>query len=125
MTTFLTSNINVNIERLFEKSAYILIFSHKRYPRNVSARVIIISQVLSLQGTEELFKKEANLTDISADDTQQTDSEVNSVLSAYKSEGDPALYEKAYSELKKFVEGSLDIYKVDYFKFENSYKVQM
>lgn len=39
---------------------------------------------------------------------------MNSVLSAYKSEGDPALYEKAYNELKKFVEGSLDIYKVDY-----------
>lgn len=39
---------------------------------------------------------------------------MNSVLSAYKSEGDPALYEKAYSELKKFVEGSLDIYKVKY-----------
>lgn len=36
------------------------------------------------------------------------------MLSAYKSEGDPALYEKAYSELKKFVEGSLDIYKVSY-----------
>lgn len=59
-----------------------------------------------------MFKKEANLSDISLEDTQQTDSEVNSVLSAYKSEGDPALYEKAYGELKKFVESSLDIYKV-------------
>lgn len=65
-----------------------------------------------IQGTEELFRKEANLTDVSTDETQQTDSEVSSVLSAYKSEGDPALYEKAYSELKKFVESSLDIYKV-------------
>lgn len=108
---------------MFKKLQYILIFLHKRYPRNVQVCVIIIiSRVLSLQGTEELFKKEANLTDISADETQQTDSEVNSVLSAYKSEGDPALYEKAYSELKKFVEGSLDIYKVDYFKFKNLYE---
>lgn len=59
-----------------------------------------------------MFRKEANLTDISAEEAQQTDSEVTSVLSAYKSEGDPAQYEKAYSELKKFVEGALDIYKV-------------
>ena len=42
----------------------------------------------------------------------QTDSEVSSVLSAYKSEGDPEVYEEAYAELKRFVEGALDIYKV-------------
>lgn len=47
---------------------------------------------------------------------------MNSVLSAYKSEGDPALYEKAYSELKKFVEGSLDIYKVKYYKLNIFHK---
>lgn len=41
----------------------------------------------------------------------QTETDVSSVLSAYKSEGDPELYEEAYMELKKFVEGSLDIYK--------------
>ncbi|XP_032685739.1 transcription initiation factor TFIID subunit 5 isoform X2 [Odontomachus brunneus] len=64
-----------------------------------------------ITSTEELFRKEANLQDVSIEDSQQTDSEVTSVLSAYKSEGDPALYEKAYSELKKFVEGALDIYK--------------
>ena len=46
------------------------------------------------------------------EESQQSDSEVSNVLSAYKSEGDPALYEKSYSELKKFVESSLDIYKV-------------
>ncbi|XP_076756911.1 TATA-box binding protein associated factor 5 isoform X2 [Xylocopa sonorina] len=81
---------------------------------NEKSTMLAVLQLLrkyNLKGTEELFKKEANLTDISPDDAQQTDSEVNSVLSAYKSEGDPALYEKAYSELKKFVEGSLDIYK--------------
>lgn len=59
-----------------------------------------------------MFRKEANLTDISLDDAQQSDSDVTSVLSVYKSEGDPAQYEKAYSELKKFVESALDIYKV-------------
>jgi transcription initiation factor TFIID subunit 5 len=68
--------------------------------------------LFSFQETEELFRKEANLIDISIEDAQQSDSDVNSVLSAYKSEGDPALYEKSYGELKKFVEGSLDIYKV-------------
>ncbi|XP_076223518.1 TATA-box binding protein associated factor 5 isoform X3 [Nomia melanderi] len=81
---------------------------------NEKSTMLAVLQLLrkyNLKGTEELFKKEANLTDISPDEAQQTDSEVNSVLSAYKSEGDPALYEKAYSELKKFVEGSLDIYK--------------
>lgn len=64
------------------------------------------------QSTEDLFRKEANLSDVHVEENQQTDSEVSNVLSAYKSEGDPALYEKSYSELKLFVEGSLDIYKV-------------
>ncbi|XP_047350108.1 transcription initiation factor TFIID subunit 5 isoform X2 [Vespa velutina] len=81
---------------------------------NEKSTMLAVLQLLrkyNLKGTEELFRKEANLTDVSTDETQQTDSEVSSVLSAYKSEGDPALYEKAYSELKKFVESSLDIYK--------------
>lgn len=34
------------------------------------------------------------------------------MLAAYKSEGDPEKYEEAYADLKKFVEGALDIYKV-------------
>lgn len=41
-----------------------------------------------------------------------SDSDVSSVLAAYKSEGDPELYEYAYLELRRFVEESLDIYKV-------------
>jgi transcription initiation factor TFIID subunit 5 len=62
-----------------------------------------------------LLKREANLTDVgSTEETPQTDSEVSSVLSAYKSEGDPEVYEGAYTELKRFVEGALDIYKVIY-----------
>jgi hypothetical protein len=65
------------------------------------------------QNTEELLKREANLTDVrGTEEIAQTDSEVSSVLSAYKSEGDPEVYEGAYTELKRFVEGALDIYKV-------------
>nr|CAD7569457.1 unnamed protein product [Timema californicum] len=64
-------------------------------------------------GTEELLKKEANLSDVDSpgENVPQSDSEVSSMLSAYKSEGDPQVYEGAYTELKKFVEGALDIYK--------------
>ncbi|XP_014484463.1 PREDICTED: transcription initiation factor TFIID subunit 5 [Dinoponera quadriceps] len=79
--------------------------------KNTMLAVLQLLKKYNLKSTEELFRKEANLQDVSIEDSQQTDSEVTSVLSAYKSEGDPALYEKAYSELKKFVEGALDIYK--------------
>nr|CAD7459254.1 unnamed protein product [Timema tahoe] len=67
----------------------------------------------STRGTEELLKKEANLSDVDSpgENVPQSDSEVSSMLSAYKSEGDPQVYEGAYTELKKFVEGALDIYK--------------
>lgn len=40
------------------------------------------------------------------------DAEVSSVLSAYKSEGDPAEYEDAYKSLQAYIEKSLDAYKV-------------
>lgn len=40
------------------------------------------------------------------------DAEVSSVLSAYKSEGDPVEYEDAYRGLQAFIEKSLDAYKV-------------
>lgn len=60
---------------------------------------------------EELLKKEANLTDV-PDINTAVDSNVNSVLAAYKSEGDPDLYEYSYLELRRFVDESLDIYKV-------------
>lgn len=35
----------------------------------------------------------------------------SSVLSSYKSEGDPSLYSAVYSDLARFIEGSLDIYR--------------
>lgn len=63
-----------------------------------------------MQGVEDLLRKEANLSDIP--DNVPVDSDVSSVLAAYKSEGDPDLYEYAYLELRRFVDDSLDIYKV-------------
>lgn len=63
------------------------------------------------QGTEELLRREANLTE-SASDPVPGDSDVSSVLAAYKSEGDPEIYEQSYLELRRFVDESLDIYKV-------------
>lgn len=69
-----------------------------------------IENYFKLKGTEELLRKEANLTDIP--DNVAIDSDVSSVLAAYKSEGDPDLYEYAYLELRRFVDESLDIYKV-------------
>ena len=42
----------------------------------------------------------------------QIDSEATNLLSSYKSEGDPGDYEKAYLSYRRFVENSLDVYKV-------------
>jgi hypothetical protein len=71
---------------------------------------------LLTQSTEEILKKEANFADLASFDSNsvQSESEVSSVLSAYKSEGDPEAYDGAYTDLKKFVESALDIYKVKY-----------
>lgn len=68
---------------------------------------------LFFQGTSDLLRKEANLGDeTTSSQCPQSDSEVSSMLAAYKSEGDPEKYEEAYADLKRFVEGALDIYKV-------------
>lgn len=76
--------------------------------------LILIHFYLIKQSTEEILKKEANFADLASFDSGsvQSDSEVSSVLSAYKSEGDPEAYDGAYTDLKKFVESALDIYKV-------------
>lgn len=65
------------------------------------------------QSTEEILKKETNIdvTIPGGQDSSQNESEVSSVLSAYKSEGDPKIYETVYQDLKNFVESSLDVYK--------------
>lgn len=78
--------------------------------RLMIGKIQLIKYCEWLKGTEELLRKEANLTDIP--DNVAIDSDVSSVLAAYKSEGDPDLYEYAYLELRRFVDESLDIYKV-------------
>lgn len=60
---------------------------------------------------EEQLRREVNVSDLPEIDPS-VDSNVNSVLAAYKSEGDPDLYEFSYNELRRFVDESLDIYKV-------------
>jgi hypothetical protein len=88
---------------------------HRYYKRTqIKLCLCILLCTYKLQSTEEQLKKEANLADLASldVDSAQADSEVSSVLSAYKSEGDPDAYEGAYTDLKKFVESSLDIYKV-------------
>lgn len=61
------------------------------------------------QNTENLLKQEANLTDLPESFTHDTS---DSVLQAYQSEGDPNSYDACYTELRKFVDSALDIYKV-------------
>ncbi|XP_046385251.1 transcription initiation factor TFIID subunit 5 [Ischnura elegans] len=91
--------------------------TEKIVPKDISDKstLVAVLQLLrkyNLKTTEEILRKEANLTDVpDSADGAQTDSEVSSVLSAYKSEGDPEIYEAAYMDLKKFVEGALDMYK--------------
>lgn len=56
-----------------------------------------------------MLKKEASLSDLP--DNAAGEADVNSVLAAYKSEGDPDIYENSYMELRRFVDEALDIYK--------------
>jgi transcription initiation factor TFIID subunit 5 len=70
-----------------------------------------LTDKLCFQGTEELLRREANITDEVPDLAE--DADVSSVLlAAYKSEGDPESYISSYLDLRRFVEDSLDIYKV-------------
>ncbi|KAF6214950.1 hypothetical protein GE061_009695 [Apolygus lucorum] len=72
--------------------------------------VLQVLRKYNLKETEELLKKEAKVG-VDGEPGQGGDSEVSNVLSTYKSEGNPELYEDAYIDLKKFVDGSLDAYK--------------
>lgn len=75
------------------------------------AAVLQILKKYNLKGTEELLRKEANISEGLDSSDLQKDSSVSSVLTGYKSDGDPETYANSYMELKRFVEGSLDIYK--------------
>ncbi|EAT41277.1 AAEL007067-PA [Aedes aegypti] len=71
--------------------------------------VLAVLKKYNLKGTEDILKKEASLSDVPEHAAGEAD--VNSVLAAYKSEGDPDIYENSYMELRRFVEESLDIYR--------------
>ncbi|CAH1105872.1 unnamed protein product [Psylliodes chrysocephalus] len=73
--------------------------------------VLQVLKKYNLKGTEEILRKEANIADNIDSEALNQDTDVNSVLSGYKSDGDPEAYDAAYSDLKRFVESSLDIYK--------------
>ena len=66
------------------------------------------------QSSEDSLRKECCFYE-EVDDAIQGlggDTEVSSVLSSYKNEGDPVEYEDAYKGLLAFIEKSLDSYKV-------------
>ena len=65
-----------------------------------------------MQQTEEWLKKEAQIADSDANKLMPTDSDVQSVLSSYASDENPDEYSFAYSQLKTFIDTSLDAYKV-------------
>lgn len=77
--------------------------------KNHLLAVLQVLRKYNLKGTEELLKKEANIA-INLEQ-EKSESDVNSVLTGYKSDGDPETYEASYVELKHFVENALDIYK--------------
>ncbi|XP_055703167.1 transcription initiation factor TFIID subunit 5 [Phlebotomus papatasi] len=77
--------------------------------KNDLLAVLQLLRKYNLKGTEDILRREAQLTDIP--DTVPGDSDVSSVLAAYKSEGDPEIYETSFLALRNFVAESLDIYK--------------
>ncbi|KAK3924319.1 Transcription initiation factor TFIID subunit 5 [Frankliniella fusca] len=82
--------------------------------KNTLLAVLQYLEKHNLKGTVDLLRKEANLGDETpSSQCPPSDSDVSSMLAAYKSEGDPEKYEEAYTDLKKFVEGALDIYKYE------------
>ncbi|XP_077300111.1 TATA-box binding protein associated factor 5 [Arctopsyche grandis] len=80
-----------------------------------SSQLIPVLQLLrkyNLKGTEELLKKEANLTDLNLSQLDtQADLNLTHTFSSFHSERDLLVYTNAYENLKKFVEVSLDMYK--------------
>lgn len=65
-----------------------------------------------IQGTEDILRKEASLGDVEYENLDLPEVELASILTAHHAESDPHSYEFAYDNLKKFVENSLDVYKV-------------
>lgn len=65
----------------------------------------------NLADTEQILRKETGFFEEKLENHEQSDSDVTNVLSAYKSEGDPDIYEQTYNNLKSFVENALDVYR--------------
>ncbi len=68
--------------------------------------------IIKLQQTEEWLKREAQINDFEANKMLPTDQDVQSVLSSYASDENPDEYSSSYSQLKTFIDSSLDAYKV-------------
>lgn len=77
-----------------------------------AAQVLAFLKKHNLAGTEALLKEELKTSEKQpSTDKGHVAAEVSNVLSSYKSEGDPTVYGEVYSDLEKFVEVSLDLYK--------------
>ncbi|KFM77750.1 Transcription initiation factor TFIID subunit 5, partial [Stegodyphus mimosarum] len=80
--------------------------------KNALIAVLQFLKKHNLQETEAILRKETKLADDGKiPESAQNGSDVSSVLSTYKSEGDPAIYEDTYVGLKKFIETALDTYR--------------
>lgn len=80
--------------------------------------VLQVCRKFGLKDTEDMLKKEASLTEdelkiLDITPSTENDTQINTVLSAYKSEGDPDIYDESYRKLTKFIDSSLDMYRHD------------
>ncbi|XP_064646268.1 transcription initiation factor TFIID subunit 5-like [Lineus longissimus] len=69
----------------------------------------------NLKGTEQQLLHEAHLPEdlLKEGQDEQKDTDVSQALAAYKSEGDPTLYDDLYTNLKSFIESTLDSHKIE------------
>ncbi|XP_075214513.1 TATA-box binding protein associated factor 5 [Lycorma delicatula] len=102
------SNENVTVSTEESNEEKVKVENSQPPDKSTVLAVLQLLRKYNLKTTEESLRKEVNLPDLGI---QEPESEVSNVLSAYKSEGDPDVYEEAYADLKRFVEGALDIYK--------------
>ncbi|GFR14714.1 transcription initiation factor TFIID subunit 5 [Trichonephila clavata] len=87
--------------------------SDKKADLNKTALIAVLQFLKkhNLQETEAVLRKETKITDDGKLPEAQNGSDVSSVLSTYKSEGDPDIYEDTYVGLKKFIGTALDTYR--------------
>ncbi|XP_055946125.1 transcription initiation factor TFIID subunit 5-like [Argiope bruennichi] len=88
--------------------------SNKKNDLNKTALMAVLQFLKkhNLQETEAILRRETKVTDDGKlPESAQNGSDVSSVLSTYKSEGDPDIYEDTYVGLKKFIGTALDTYR--------------